>query len=444
MLAQALRRIRLATAALLAFAWTAPAGIAAERPNVLIIVSDDQGWNDIGYHGSEIRTPNLDRLATESIRLEQHYVFPMCSPTRTALMSGRNPSRYGVLGATNSQVFPLGTVTLAGALGSLGYETAITGKWHLGSKPEWGPRKYGFDFSYGILAGGIDQYTHRYKAGPYRRTWHRNEQYVDEEGHSTDLFAAEAIRFIEKERRGPFFLYLPFTAVHIPLQEPDRWLGLYDGVIDEPSRKAFAAAATHMDDAIGRVLAAVDRTGQRERTLVIFFSDNGGQKSWTSTEQYEGNYPPCPVLGDNRPLRGWKGEVYEGAIRVPALVHWQGTLAPGKLDAVLSAMDWFPTLAALTGYQPEQDLRWDGKDVWPLLTGQPEVGPRTLYWNRGGLVALRHGDWKLVGRRGQEWKYELYDLASDPHETQDVAGRFPDRLAELKERLAEQQRLDPR
>lgn len=183
------------------------------RPNILVMVSDNQGWRDIGYNGSEIRTPNLDRLAAAGVRLNRHYVFSMCSPTRAGFISGRNPSRYGILGAIgwrSRQVLPPETVTIADTLKARNYETAIIGKWHLGLRPEIGPKQYGFDFTYGHLDGQIDKYTHRYKNGD--RSWRRNDQFIDETGHATDLTEAEAIKFIEKRRDRPFFLYVPFTA----------------------------------------------------------------------------------------------------------------------------------------------------------------------------------------------------------------------------------------
>ena len=197
---------------------------APAKPNIVIIVDDDLGWADVGYHGSAFRTPNIDRLAETGIELDQHYVAPMCTPTRAALLTGRYWSRFGNTSPSNTQVLPFDTVTLATALRSSGYETAIAGKWHLGSKPEWGPRKFGFDRSYGSLAGGVGPWDHRYKKGDYSSTWHRNDKLIEEEGHVTDLLAAEAVQFIHAEHRGPFLLYVPFTAVHTPLDEPETFL----------------------------------------------------------------------------------------------------------------------------------------------------------------------------------------------------------------------------
>jgi len=411
-----------------------------EKPSVLFIVADDMGWKDIGFHGAEILTPNLDRLAASGVRLEQNYVMATCSPTRAGLLSGRFPSRFGLVSPTNRRVFPFGMTTLASALKSRGYLTGITGKWHLGSMPEWGPRKFGFDRSYGSLAGGVNQYTHFYKDGPYRRTWHRNDQYCEEEGHSTDLFAREAIRWIDAAGDRPFFILVAFTAVHYPLQEPDRWTGLYDGKIEYPSRKLFAACATHMDDTVGRMVEALERTGRRQKTLIVFTSDNGGQRSWTTTSQYGGGHTPCPVLGNNGPLRGWKGQLYEGGIRVPAFAQWPGVLKPGRLDTPVHVVDWFPTLARLAGFEVDDSLKLDGRDIWPLLANpQQSSAARTLYWKTRGVSALRHGDWKMLA---YPKRTELYNLAEDPYEKQNVVGRHPERVAELQALLAEQQKLD--
>jgi arylsulfatase B len=415
------------------------------RPNILILVSDDQGWRDIGYHDSEIRTPNLDQLATTGVRLENHYVYPTCSPTRAGLLSGRNPSRFGILGpiADRSELaLPPDTLTLARLLKDRGYATAITGKWHLGLRPQVGPRQYGFDFSYGYLHGQIDPYTHLYKNGD--RTWHRNEGFVDEKGHATDLLADEAIRFFQTRRTEPFFLYVAFSVPHTPMQEEEQWTKPYENRIQDPSRRLVAASITHMDDAIGRMMAALDRTRQRANTLILFTSDNGGQQGGAGDRsEYGGKYGPYKVLGDNRPLRGWKGELYEGGIRVPAFVHWSGTLQPRIVHAPISVLDWLPTLARLVAYDVKPELHLEGQDVWPLLTGTAAGGPRTLYWKTPRQSAVRVGDWKLIATGGNKARYELFNLADDPYEKNDAAAEQAERVAQLREVLKRQQALDP-
>jgi len=414
------------------------------KPNILVIVSDNQGWRDIGYNGSEIHTPHLDRLAANGVRLDQFYVYHMCSPTRAAFVSGRAPSRYGILGAIGGrsrQALPTETVTIADTLKRLGYETVITGKWHLGLRPEVGPLRYGFESSYGYLHGQIDKYTHRYKYGD--RSWHRNDRLIDEEGHSLDLITAEAIRFIEKKRDRPFFLYVPYGAPHPPLQEEEKWVKAYENEIAEPSRRLYAAAVTHMDSAIGQLIEALERTGQRDRTVVVFFSDNGAIRNWPPLpKQYEGRFGPYPVLGDNGPLRGWIGELYDGCLRTPALVNWPGVLKPRVVTDVTSVLDWYPTLAGLAGGKLDARLKLEGRDIWPLLAGTGQVEPRTLYWKSSRASAVRDGNWKLVIdlRQGQT---ELFRVNREPYEKQNVASEFPDQLQRLQRLLEQQAALDP-
>jgi len=422
------------------------------RPNIVVFVSDDLGFNDIGYHNSEIDTPNLDRLARTGVRLEQFYVCPTCSPTRAALLTGRNPSRYDILGpiaGRSRQALPQATATLATRLRQLGYATAIVGKWHLGLRPEVGPRKYGFDYSYGYLHGQVDPYTHRYKTGD--RTWHRNDEFIDEQGHVTDLLAREAAAFIERERSGPFFLYVPFSVPHTPLDEPQRWTRPYAERIGNKWRRQFAASVTHMDDVIGQVCATLARLGLQDDTLILFHSDNGGQQSWSSKTNYEGRYPAHDQLGDNRPLRGWKGELYEGGIRVPALVNWPKRLGPRTVKDVISVLDVLPTLVAVAGGQDRPQVQGvpgavggalEGMNVWPVLTGEHSPGQRVLYWKTGGQYALRAGDWKLIQNR-QSGGCELFNLADDPYEKNDLAGDQPERVQQLLEQLRHQQAGDP-
>jgi len=405
---------------------------ATQRPNIVFILADDLGWADVGFHEAEIETPNLDRLARESVRFRQHYVMPTCTPTRVGLMTGRYPSRYGVTSPAYGKIFDDDTITLAEALRRGGYTTHISGKWHMGSAPNYTPRKYGFDSSYGYFDGQIDPYVHDYKNGVL--SWHRNDQPLEEKGHATDLIASEAIRVIESKHDQPFFLYVTFSVPHTPLNEPPEWTARYEGRIAEPSRRWYAASVTHMDHGIGRIVDALDRQGLRRNTLLVFVSDNGGQRSWSSDKEYQGRYAgkPHPVLGNNRPLRGWKGEIYEGGVRVPAVANWPGVLTAGELDMPLHIVDWMPTLCALTGCAPGRDLGWDGSNVWPAISGGPApAGPRSFYWKTPNAAGVRRGDWKLiVGKDGRN--AQLFNLASDPYETKDQAAREPGRVAELQ------------
>lgn len=410
----------------------------ARRPNFLVFVADDLGSANVPWRGSDYHMPALDALSKESVRLDVCYTHPMCSATRSALLSGRCASRFGCTGAQNERVYPFGTVTLASALQSVGYETAITGKWHLGSRPDWGPNHFGFQYSYGSLAGGVGPYDHHYKKGPYTETWHRNEVLIQEEGHVTDLIANEAIRWLaQRDGTKPFFLYVPFTAVHIPIDEPQKYLDL-NKKFEEPGVRLHAACATHMDEAIGAVLAALDRSGLLDDTLVLFFSDNGGHgRTQNFDTKYPGQYPEQTVAGDNTPLRGTKTQLYDGGIRTAALVRYPDKLKPGyHVTAPIHTHDWMPTFCRLAGFETKQDLKWDGRDVWSQLTGEhPSPEPRTLYWL--GVArreqAIRHGDWKLIV--SQKSGVELFDLKNDPNETTNLAEREPQHVADLKKLL---------
>ena len=415
--------------------------VCAARPNVLFIVADDLGWNDVGWHGAPIRTPHLDRLVREGVELDQHYVHAVCTPTRTALMSGRYPSRFGphVLRPSNLRAFPAGTETLASALRSDGYATYQCGKWHLGSRMEWGPNHYGFDHSYGSLTGAVDPWTHLYRKGPYEKTWHRDCVPLDEygKGNVTELVTAQAVQWIHEARK-PWFLYMAFNAVHIPIDAPEEYKALYAGQSFDPdpakneSRRRFAAFVTQMDAKVGQLVAAVDASGQRADTLIVFTSDNGGL--WKGDNPYTSSVPPTPFLSSNAPLRGQKAELYEGGIRVPAFVNWPGHLKPSKVTAPLHAVDWFPTLSAVAGWRPVRDLHWDGQNVWPIITGEnPSPPPRTLYWPDRKQSAVRHGDWKLIV--DSQGRAELFDLAADPYEKRELSTLEPDRVRDLQARL---------
>ena len=278
------------------------------HPNIVFIMADDLGWADVAFHGGNAPTPHLDQLAKDGLELAQHYVAPVCSPTRAGLLTGRCWSRFGVTTPTNELALPPDTVTLPQALKAAGYSTCLIGKWHLGSLPKWGPNHFGFDHSYGSLAGGISPWNHRYKKGPYSITWHRNEKLIEEPGHVTDLLTKEAIGWIESHRASPFFLYVPYTAVHLPLKEPEAWLKRVPKTIPGDVPRHYAASVMHLDDAVGRIAAALEKAGLRENTLLVFTSDNGG----STVENNDLKYPDdhCPngkLTGNNHPLRGAKG-----------------------------------------------------------------------------------------------------------------------------------------
>lgn len=424
------------------------APLGAAPPNVVFILADDLGWADVGFHGGPAPTPHLDQLAAEGVELEQHYVAPVCSPTRTGLLTGRFWSRFGVTSPQNERALPWETVTLPKALKEAGYETCLAGKWHLGSKPEWGPNHFGFDHSYGSLAGGVGPYNHFYKKGEFSVTWHRNEKLIEETGHVTDLITDEAVKWIAQRGDKPFFLYLPYTAVHLPVKEPEAWLKKVPASLEGEVARHYVACVMHLDDAVGRIVAALEKAGKRGDTLLVFTSDNGGSTAKNDDSKYpEDDYPSGPLPGSNRPWRGQKGDLYEGGIRVPTLVSWPAQLKPGKLAAPTHITDWMPTFCALAGWRASEgaDLKWDGRDLLPVLMGRLQPGPRPLYWTAPGFRAraLRFGDHKLIvtGKEGQE-TVELFYLAADPQEKNNLAGQLPAKVAELRQMLAQVARND--
>ncbi|NUQ65258.1 MAG: sulfatase-like hydrolase/transferase [Pirellulales bacterium] len=405
------------------------------KPNFVFMIADDLGWADVAFHGGNAATPHLDRLAREGLELSQHYVAPVCSPTRTGLLTGRCWSRFGVTNPQNNRAIPWDTVTLPRALKIAGYDTCITGKWHLGSLPEWGPNHFGFDHSYGSLAGGVSPWNHRYKKGPYTRTWHRNEQLIEEPGHVTDLIAAEAVGWIEARGEKPFFLYVPFTAVHLPIKEPEEWLKRVPDTIQGDVARHYAACVMHLDDAVGRILAALERKGKQDSTLVVFTSDNGGSTVENNDLKYpDDNCPNGKLTGNNTPWRGQKGDLYEGGTRVPTIVRWPVRVKPGKVNSPVQITDWMPTLCRLAGYRPSQDLKWDGMDVAMLLLDQRDLPERPIYAVAAGWQArsLRLGDWKLlVHGKGDSRKIELFNLVQDPGEAKNLAEKEKDRVKRL-------------
>jgi len=421
-------------------------------PNIVIFLADDTGWKDVGYHGSEINTPNIDKLVKNGVELNHFYVYPVCSPTRASLLTGRPPSRYGIstpIAGRSKQALPKDTITLAEVLRRRGYETAITGKWHLGLRPDVGPRQYGFDRSYGYFHGQIDQFIHRYKNGD--RTWHRDDEYIEEVGHVTDLITREAIRFIKELRNKtkPFFLYVPFSVPHYPLQEFDKWINPYLGKIKSRSRWLFAASMTHMDYAIGRILAAIREENLAEDTLAMFFSDNGGAiipegKEISFKSIYDGNYGPYDCFADNGPLRGGKGDLYEGGIRVPAVISWPGHLEPRRVDEPIVVYDMLPTLARLAGITLPSEMKVEGLDAWPAITGGSLPRERVMYWRSTRQLALRKGEWKLVhnGVSLDKGTDELFNIAEDPYEKRNLVAKNRGKLAELRKELAEQLAMD--
>jgi arylsulfatase A-like enzyme len=423
----------------------AAAADAAPKPNVVYILADDLGWADVGFHGGDIQTPNLDKLAAAGARLEQFYVQPLCSPTRNCLLTGRYPMRNGLQAGVvkpHAQYgLPLDERTLPQALKSAGYATFITGKWHLGHfDPAYLPTKRGFDHQYGHYNGALDFFTHIRDGG---LDWHRNDKALIEEGYSTHLIAAEAAKLImETGKSKPFFLYVPFNAVHAPLQVPEKYMTPYASRPEK--RRLYSGMLAAMDEAIGTIVAALETAGVRQQTLIIFSSDNGG--------------PSPGVVTSNGPLRAGKGTLYEGGIRVPAFAVWEGKIKPGTIvNEPLHIVDWYPTILKLAGASLTQPKPLDGLDAWPTITqGKPTPHREILHNTTPNTGALRMGDWKLVvngfrrddgeaeesgAKAGKKNKstaavpegeqYELFNIAQDPNEKNNLAEKSPEKLKTL-------------
>ena len=409
--------------ALLVVAGTAPDVQAnGRKPNVVLIVSDDQGYADASYHHhpKEVRTPNIDRLAREGVQLTDGYASAwVCAPTRAGLITGRYQQRFGFYTGGDSSVgLPRGEVTLADVLKRAGYATGVFGKWHLGTEPECHPLKRGFDEFYGFLGRGAHDYFNL-ERDPQKllNAIYRNDTIIDDTGYLTDNLAREAVAFIERHRPGPFFLYLPFNAVHWPLQAPAEDVRLFD--TGDRNRDVYLAMLRRMDLAIGRVLQTLEQTGVDENTLLFFFSDNGGARK---------------NFANNAPLRDYKQSVYEGGIRVPFIVRWPGRLPRGAVcrEPVI-CLDIMPTICAAVGVALPAGRVYDGKNLLPVLRGEAKQPlHEALYWDGASTQwGVRMGKWKLLNNR--QGALELYDLHADLGEKTNLAGQHPEIVKRLQQ-----------
>jgi len=412
---------------------------AQNRPNIVYIVADDLGWKDVGYHGSDIKTPNIDKLAQDGARLEQFYAQPMCTPTRAALMTGRYPFRYGlqtlVIPSGHSYGLPTDEWLLPQALKQAGYETAIIGKWHLGhADPKYWPRQRGFDYQYGPMIGELDYFTHKQHGVT---DWYLNNKMLEEPGYTTTLLGNAAVKLIDTHNSAnPLYLYLTFNAPHTPYQAPQVYLDQYQNIAD-PSRRAYAASITAMDYEIGRVLDALEKKGMRDNTIVLFQSDNGGTRN--AMFAGEGDMSKVVIPCDNGPFRDGKGSLYEGGTRVPAVVNWPGHIKPGTvITGMMHVVDTYPTLIGLAGAKPDQNKPLDGLDMWPTISeGKPSPRTEVIYNIEPFRAGVRKGDWKLIWRTPLPASVELYNVTADPSEKNDVASRNPDKVMELEKRANE-------
>ena len=411
------------------------------RLNVVLIVADDLGSGDLSCYGApDIRTPNIDGIGARGVRFAKFYSnAPDCSPTRSALMTGRYQHRVGglecAIGVGNVGRYddaewlagrgelglPVSEITLPRILKNAGYDTGCFGKWHLGYGEKFSPNRHGYDEYFGIIGGNADYFTHREEGG--LNALYHNGKPIERQGYTTDLIADEAIRWLkQRPAERPFFLYVPFTAPHTPIQDPDG----YDPrtgttPVRQGDRKTYARMVERKDRRVGDILAQLQAMGVADRTLVIYHSDNGADPN-----------------GRNDPLRGRKGTVWEGGIRVPCLMRWPGVLPEGRtISQVGITMDLLPTILAGAGVAPPPGRKFDGLNLLPMLTGKSPPIARTLFWRakRADRVrkAVREGDLKLVLDEGKE---ELHDLAADEREERNLLPGAADAAARLRAKLA--------
>jgi arylsulfatase A-like enzyme len=394
----------------------------SRRPNIVVIVADDLGYADLGCQGSlDIPTPNIDSLAKNGIRMSNGYVScPVCSPTRAGLVTGRYQQRFGHEfnpgppdRAADDFGLPLDEVTLANRLKAAGYATGMVGKWHLGLKERFHPLKRGFTDYFGFLHGG---HSYTDALGDPLNPIMRGFTPVDEQEYLSDAFSREAVAYIDRHAKEPFFLYLTYNAVHTPLQAPARYLNRFPR-IEDSKRRTYAAMLSAMDDGVGAVLSRLREAGIEENTLIFFVSDNGG--------------PSLANGSRNTPLRGNKSDVWEGGIRVPFIVQWKGKLPAGRVyDQPVISLDIHPTAVAAAGATLAKDADLDGVNLLPYLTGDKDAPPHeTLCWRFGAKAAVRDGNWKLV-MLGDE-PGQLFDLAADVGEQKNLAADHPDKVKEL-------------
>jgi arylsulfatase A-like enzyme len=421
---------------------------ADSKPNIVFIMADDLGFADLGYRGSDIKTPNIDKLATEGVRMDTFYGEPVCTPSRAALMTGRYPMRYGLqtLVIFPSHTYGLATDerTLPQALKDAGYHTMITGKWHLGhaDKKYW-PQNRGFDYFYGNVVGEIDYFTHE-RGGVI--DWQRNGVFLKESGYYMTLIGDDAVRLIdEQDGKTPFFLYFASLAPHAPYQAPQEYKDLYPSIMDK-HRRVYAGMISSLDHEVGRIVAELEKRNLRDNTLILFASDNGGATSGLFAQGAKSNAERDTEEGgieqgeaapaSNAPLRGGKGSLFEGGVRVPAFANWPGHLQPRVVNAPLHMVDIMPMLLAIAGGEGSADHPMDGRNIWPTLAeGKPSPNEDILINVEAFRGAVRKGDWKLIKIALLPGKTELFNLARDPGETTNVADQYPDVAAELEGRL---------
>ncbi len=423
------------------------------NPNIIIILADDLGWGDVGYHGSTIKTPNIDKLSREGIELDRYYVAPICSPSRAGLLTGRYPDRFGLRKVVVRPWFDFGLDTtqkiLPQMLAEAGYKNrAIIGKWHLGhSRPEYHPLKRGFTHFYGHFNGAIDYFTHKREG---EQDWHLGYEVSNDKGYTTDLITEEAVKNIQRysQEENPFFLYVAYNAPHTPLQAQKKYLQMYgakDNDLNVPNkqekaRQIFSAMVTNMDDGIGTILNTLEKLGISENTLILFHSDNGGL---TNINQKGG-------AASNGKLRGEKLEEWEGGVRVPAIIKWPNVFKnQRKINQLIGYVDIVPTLRSIVGLSPMKENETDGINLHPLFRGEKMESNRNLYLGRGGII---NQNWKLIKTgehtpntlpRMELKENVLFNISEDPYEQNNVKQKNPQLYNQLYNIVTEFDSIQP-
>ncbi|VGO18148.1 sulfatase-like hydrolase/transferase [Pontiella sulfatireligans] len=406
--------------------------LPAGSPNVLVFILDDAGWKDVGYMGGDIATPEIDKIAGQGVRLNKFYTYSTCTPTRAAFFTGEAPSRSGIvypIQHDDHYGIPAEKETLPEVFRKNGYKTALIGKWHLGVQSELAPCAHGFEMHYGMRGGWFDQYTRENPVTGY--DWWRNDNVAErEEGHTTDLLTAEAIRYLKNAEEAPFFLCVSYTAPHVPIQVDPKWTAPYEGKFDTKTRVGYAGMMAQLDDSIGQIFQTLEKQEFLENTLVVFFSDNGpsapGKKWYIPEEAFNINfYGNDGVYGDVGPLRGWKASPYDGGVCTPAFVYWKGKLTSNDWNKPVIVQDLYHTILGLVKLENPSD----GRNFFD------DSEPETFYWRTPKNLALRSGDWKLLLSNASPFdadlNLELYNLGKDVGEEHNCVKSHPEKAQEL-------------
>ncbi len=397
-------------------------GSGGKRPNIVLIVADDLGYNDLGCQGgTEIPTPFIDSIAAQGIRFTDAYVTaPVCGPSRAALLTGIYQQRFGfefnIYDDFNNNGIPTNVKNLAEHLKPQGYRTCAIGKWHVGSAENCLPNNRGFDEFFGIRGGARNYFELELKSGEplsYYQNVYINNDVVSEKEYFTDALGREAVSFINKQDKAPFFMYLAFTAVHLPLQAKKEYEAKFKGKIKGSDRVTYAGMLVSMDEAVGKVLAAIKEKGIEDDTLIIFLSDNGGKLR----------------IADNAPLRGQKAQMLEGGIRVPMLLQWKDKIQAGsQYSKPVISIDLAATALAAGGVKADIE----GVDLIPYIRGEETGSPHdALFWKMGDVWAVRQGDWKMIGRPLSQ-SYNLYNIAEYIRE-KDISAEHPEKVKQMIE-----------